>query len=141
EQAKKQEQDRLASVAPSAQGAGAPDTVKPAGPAVAAAAPAETKPERSIPPDLPRQLQAELKRVGCKSGEVEGEWNASAQRGLSLFINTAGTNSDAKADSLAALAAVRGKRGGVCPLDCDRVYRASGDRCVKTPCDEGFVLG
>jgi uncharacterized caspase-like protein len=140
EEAKKLEQARVASVEPSAQGAGASEPVKPAGPAVAAAPPSDTKAERSIPPDLPRQLQSELKRVGCKTGDVDGEWNASARKALSLFNDNAGTKFDARVASLDALDAVRGKQGRVCPLDCDRGYRASGERCVRIACDDGFVL-
>jgi len=140
EEAKKLEQARLASVAPSAQGAGAPEAAKPAAPAVAAVAPSETRPERQIPPDLPLQLQSELKRVGCKTGDVGNDWNASARKALSLFNDNAGTRFDAKVASLDALDAVRGKQGRVCPLDCDRGFRASGDRCVRVACDDGFVL-
>jgi hypothetical protein len=29
----------------------------------------------------------------------------------------------------------------VCPLECDRGFRASGDHCVKITCDADQVLG
>ena len=112
----------------------------PARPAVAAVVP-EEEPERPPPQDLPRLLQVELKRVGCKTGDVEGEWNAAARRALALFNEKTGTKFDAKVASLDALDAVRAKPGRVCPLECERGYRADGDRCVKITCDEGYVVG
>jgi uncharacterized caspase-like protein len=117
---------------------------KPAEQAIAALPPAEAdgaKPDRSASQDVPRLLQAELKRVGCKTGEINGEWNASAQRALASFNDKAGTKLDVKIASLDALDVVKAKTGRVCPLDCDRGYRASGERCVKISCDDGYVLG
>jgi hypothetical protein len=85
-------------------------------------------------------LQSELKRVGCKTGDVGNEWNASARKALSLFNDNAGTKFDAKVASLVALDAVRGSQGRVCPLECERGSRPSGDRCVKITCDGGYAL-
>jgi hypothetical protein len=93
------------------------------------------------PADLPRLLQTELRRVGCKTGEVDSEWSASAWRALSLFNENAGTKFDVKLASLDALDAVRAKTGRVCPLECERGFRASGDQCVKITCDSDQVLG
>jgi hypothetical protein len=86
-------------------------------------------------------LQSELKRVGCKTDDIGSEWNASARRALSSFNDHAGTKFDIKVASLDALDVVKTKTGRVCPLDCERGYRASGERCVKITCDDGFVLG
>jgi len=93
------------------------------------------------PPDLPRQLQTELRRVGCKTGEVDSDWSASARRALSLFNAHAGTKFDVRLASLDALDAVRARPGRVCPLECDRGFRASGDQCVKITCDDNQVEG
>jgi hypothetical protein len=46
-----------------------------------------------------------------------------------------------KLASIDALDAVRAKEGRVCPLDCERGFRASGDRCVKITCDSDQILG
>ncbi len=125
-----------------------PDIDKPAAPAVAAltppgtAAPAEApKSDRPAQQDIPRLLQSELRRVGCKTGEASGEWNASARRALSSFNDNAGTRFDVKLASLDALDAVRARTGRVCPLDCERGFRVDGDRCVKITCNSGHVLG
>ena len=114
---------------------------KPAGPVIAERTATEVKPDQAGSPDVPRLLQSELRRVGCKTGDIDGEWNASARRALALFNDNAGTKFDTKLASIDALDAVRGKTGRVCPLDCERGYRASGDQCVKITCDDGYVLG
>jgi hypothetical protein len=105
------------------------------------ATPEAAKSDRPVPQGIPRLLQAELRRVGCKTGEVDGEWNAASRRALASFNDNAGTKFDVKLASLEALDAVKAKTGRVCPLDCERGFRADGDRCVKITCDDGYVLG
>ncbi len=119
EDARKLEAAKVAAVEP------AKETVKSDGPAQ----------------DIPRLLQSELKRVGCKTGEIDGEWNASSRRALSSFNDKAGTKFDVKVASIDALDAVKAKAGRVCPLECERGSRASGDSCVKIICDDGYALG
>ncbi len=114
---------------------------KPADPQVASLGPDAKQPDRPALPDIPRLLQSELKRVGCKTGDIEGEWNASARRALASFNDGAGTRFDVKIASLDALDAVRARQGRVCPLDCERGFRADGDRCVKITCDNGYAVG
>ncbi len=124
-----------------------PDIDKPAAPAVAALTPPGPDPaeapksDRPAQQDIPRLLQSELRRVGCKTGEASGEWNASARRALSSFNDNAGTRFDVKLASLDALDAVRARTERVCPLGCERGFRVDGDRCVKITCDGGYVLG
>jgi uncharacterized caspase-like protein len=139
EQAKKLEEAKIASTAASAEDK--PDAGKST--AVASLPPAAEASRSGAPaaPDIPRLLQSELRRVGCKTGEIDGEWNASSRRALSLFNDNAGTKFDAKLASIDALDAVKAKTGRVCPLDCDRGFRADGERCVKITCDSDQVLG
>lgn len=122
-----------------------PATAASGAPAIAALAPPPTaeasRAASPAPADLPRLLQTELRRVGCKTGEVDSEWSASARRALSLFNDSAGTKFDVKLASLDALDAVRARTGRVCPLACERGFRASGDQCVKITCDSDQVLG
>jgi hypothetical protein len=138
EQVKLAEQARTAEQPRSGGNQAAP--AKPADPQVASLGP-DAKPDRPAPPDIPRLLQAELKRVGCKTGEVEGEWNASARRALASFNDNAGTGFDTRLASIDALDAVHAREGRVCPLDCERGFRADGDRCVKITCDNGYAVG
>ena len=147
ERAKKPEEAKVASAEQAGPTEARPNADKPADPAVASltppgqAAPEASKPDQPALQDIARLLQSELKRVGCKTGEIDGEWNASARRALSSFNDKAGTRFDVKLASLDALDAVRARTGRVCPLDCDRGFRAEGDRCVKITCDSDQVLG
>ena len=84
---------------------------------LAAVSPAD-KPEQPAV-DLPRALQAELRRVGCNTGTVDGNWNAASQKALDLFNKHAGMKLDVKTASADALDAVKGKTSRVCPLICD----------------------
>ena len=99
------------------------------------------KTEQQKQADLPRSLQAELRRVGCITGAVDGNWNAASQRALELFNKHAGLKLDAKAASVDALDAVKGKTARVCPLICEHGYRADGDRCSKITCRAGYDVG
>jgi len=101
-------------------------------------APAD-KPEQPAV-DLPRALQAELRRVGRNAGAVDGNWNAASQKALELFNRHAGAKFDVKAASPEAFDAVKARTGRVCPLICDTGYRADGERCVKITCRAGFEL-
>jgi uncharacterized caspase-like protein len=90
--------------------------------------------------DIPRALQAELRRVGCSTGTVDGNWNAASQRALDLFNKHAGMKLEVKIASSDALDAVKGKTGRVCPLICEFGYKADSDRCVKITCGKGYEL-
>jgi uncharacterized caspase-like protein len=141
ENAKRQQQINAATAEPPKPAADPASPARAAETKIAIASPPDAAPVRQIPPDLPRLLKAELKRAGCMAGEIDSEWNASARKALSQFNDNAGTKFDVKVASLDALDAVRARQQRVCPLDCDRGYRASGDTCVKITCDDGYVLG
>jgi hypothetical protein len=109
-------------------------TASPAGTNVAALTPAAT------PADLSRSVQTELGRVGCFSGQADGNWNTSSQRSLSQFNRYAGTKLDVKMASSDALDTVKAKPSRVCPLVCDHGFKADGDKCTKIVCGDGYVL-
>src|SRR5580692_1365161 len=95
EQAKKLEEAKIAETPP----AKADRPAEPAAPVVAELTPpAAPEAARSTAPaqDLPRLLQSELRRVGCKTGDIDSEWNASARKALSSFNDHAGTKFDVK---------------------------------------------
>jgi uncharacterized caspase-like protein len=106
---------------------------------IAALSPQADKPA-PVRTDLPRALQSELRRVGCNTGAVDGNWNAASQAALDLFNKHAGMKLDVKIASADALDAVKGKPGRICPLVCDTGFRADGDRCVKITCRSGYRL-
>jgi uncharacterized caspase-like protein len=98
------------------------------------------KPDQPALADIPRLLQSELRRVGCLTGSVGDDWNDEAQRSLRLFNKSAGMKLDVKVASLNALDAVKSKTSRICPLICDRGFKADGERCVKITCGAGSFL-
>jgi hypothetical protein len=79
---------------------------------------------------LARELQQELKRVGCDPGAVDGSWGAKARLALSRFAAVAKKDLSLDTPTADALQALRAKTGRVCPLQCEDDEVASGDRCV-----------
>ena len=82
-----------------------------------------------------------MRRVGCNTGAVDGNWNAASQRSLDLFNKHAGMKLEVKVASVDALDAVKGKATRVCPLICDHGFKADGDRCTKITCRAGYEVG
>jgi hypothetical protein len=105
------------------------------------ATPGAPNAESPMATDIPRLLQAELRRVGCNTGSVDGNWNAAAQKSLGLFNKNAGMKLDVKVASLDNLNAVRSKSARICPLICDHGYNADGDNCLRITCQVGFEVG
>jgi hypothetical protein len=109
--------------------------------AVAATTPTEPPPETAKPADktgpdpaeIARLLQTELKRVGCITGAVDGEWGPDSRRAMVAFNRRAKTKLGIHVASVDALDAVRSKKSRVCPLECERGFRAEGDKCVEIP--------
>jgi Caspase domain len=110
-------------------------------------APASTVPSSSVPSstgpspaEIAKSVQTELRRVGCLTGAVDGEWSAASQRSLTLFNRYAGTNLDIKLASLDTLDAIKLKPARVCPLICEHGFKPDGDHCSKIVCAEGSFL-
>ncbi len=140
QQAKADEDARLADEAERAKDIG--NDNKPAPQQLASLTPpAQSEQAQQSVSDVVRQLQSELRRVGCNTGAVDGSWDDAAQRALTLFNKHAGTTLDVKAASLDSLDVVKGKSGRICPLVCDHGYKADGDTCVKITCKPGYQIG
>jgi uncharacterized caspase-like protein len=90
--------------------------------------------------DVTKSVQAELRRVGCLSGNADGNWNNAAQRSLTQFNRYAGTRLDTKVASVDTLDTIKLKSSRVCPLVCEHGFQADGDRCTKITCAEGSFL-
>ncbi len=119
-----------------------PAAEKPAGETkLAALAPPSTPDPAPKAESLNRQLQAELRRVGCHTGQVSDEWGNAAQRSLEQFNKRAGLKLNVKLASIDSLDAVRGKTARVCPLVCQHGYRAEGEKCAEIVCKAGFEVG
>jgi uncharacterized caspase-like protein len=90
--------------------------------------------------EVTKSVQAELRRVGCLSGNADGNWNTASQRSLTLFNRYAKTSVDTKLASTDALDTIKSKSSRVCPLVCERGYKVDGDSCVRITCAEGSFL-
>ncbi|WP_083519667.1 caspase family protein [Bradyrhizobium jicamae] len=91
-------------------------------------------------PDVTKSVQAELRRVGCLSGNADGNWNNASQRSLTQFNRYAGTKLDTKVASVDTLDTIKLKSSRVCPLVCEHGFKAEGERCTKIVCAEGSYL-
>jgi RND family efflux transporter MFP subunit len=83
-----------------------------------------------VPSALVRELQVQLKRVGCDPGAVSGEWSAASRLALKRFNRHAGTNLSQAELSPVDVELVRAKSGRVCPLVCAPGLVVSGKKCV-----------
>ena len=102
------------------------EALKPA-PVVASIAPVPPAPPAAAPPAAPpvpeadakeiaRNLQTELKRVGCYNGAIDGLWGPLAQNAVEHFNQHTGKHLDAETASLDATASIKESSGRVCPL-------------------------
>jgi uncharacterized caspase-like protein len=115
-----------------------------------APAPAAPEPEKNVSvaslnparsqTDITKSVQSELRRVGCYSGNADGDWDSSSQRSLSQFNRSAGTKLDVKRVNADTLDAIKQKPSRVCPLVCEHGSKADGDHCSKIVCAEGSFV-
>ncbi|MEN3379883.1 MAG: hypothetical protein V7604_5238, partial [Hyphomicrobiales bacterium] len=108
-------------------------TAPPAPSAVIAALPeSTTTPPASEAgdPELVRNTQLELIRLGCSSGDADGSWGQSSRAAVGRFNRYAKASLNDKEPSSATLSALRGHDERVCPLTCGRGFRAQDDTCV-----------
>jgi uncharacterized caspase-like protein len=126
-------------VAAAKQQADAADKLKTDKTTVAALSPPAPNAKPALP-DLPRQLQTELRRVGCSTGNIDNEWGAAARQALEKFNRHSGSKLETKTASLDALDMVKSKNSRVCPLSCEHGYRVQGETCVAIVCKAGQVL-
>jgi uncharacterized caspase-like protein len=90
--------------------------------------------------EITKSVQSELRRVGCYSGSVDGDWDSSSQRSLSQFNRSAGTKLDVKTVNADTLDAIKQKPSRVCPLVCEHGFKADGDHCTRIVCAEGSFI-
>lgn len=61
-----------------------------------------------------RELQAELKRVGCYPGEIDGDWGSTSRRAWRVFAERTGTGLVGDEPDLVHLTLVKGYSGWAC---------------------------
>ncbi len=103
-----------------------------------AAAPASGKNFTSLRPGDPdaraqlvRDLQYELKRVGCYSGEVHGSWNPGTKHAMKLFTDRVNATLPLEEPDYVLLTLVQNEKPGTCGRGCPEGQLASEDgRCL-----------
>jgi hypothetical protein len=98
-------------------------------------------PPASTPaPPLARLIQVELQRVGCPPGDIDGVWGDKAKAALARFARHAKLSIPPGEPSPAALEAIRGQSGRVCPLECGPGTVEKDGACVaRAAPDRGTV--
>jgi uncharacterized caspase-like protein len=82
---------------------------------------------------LARSLKAELKRVGCDPGTVDGVWGTQAREALAKFARLAKVSLSVDTPTAAALDALTGQKGRVCPLSCTPSEIQVNGKCIARP--------
>jgi peptidoglycan hydrolase-like protein with peptidoglycan-binding domain len=82
---------------------------------------------------LVRLLQTELQRVGCDPGGIDGMWGDKAEDALERFARHAKLELQTDQPTPAALEAVKGRQGRVCPLACGQGTVERDGICVARP--------
>jgi hypothetical protein len=82
------------------------------------------------PEALARTRQAELARVGCDPGAVDGRWGAKAIEALRQFSRHAKVSLSVDEPTEDALRAIAAIKHPVCILKCVAHQKVSGGRCV-----------
>jgi len=128
----------------------APAAPEPPPPAIVPPAPADNPPPipEAAPPNIAalpeiarlsaepdsatvaRNIQLELVRLGCYSGQTDGAWEKPTKDAVARFNRYAHARlgTDQPSDDL--MSALRGHDERVCPLICARGFRTDGDNCV-----------
>jgi hypothetical protein len=97
----------------------------------AAKAPAPvSEPEAPDPAKLARDLQSELKRVGCDPGAIDAQWGQSSRRALQKFADRTALALPVAEPTTAALDAVSARQDRVCPVQCDSDETEVNGTCV-----------
>jgi peptidoglycan hydrolase-like protein with peptidoglycan-binding domain len=116
-----------------------------ASPSVAAGPLAQPSPPSPPPGDraaLARELQRELKRVGCYEGEINGTWGPQSRKAMKAFTDQANARLPIEQPDLILLTMVQGQRERACtipaaaaPADADPVAQPSAmpPRLVSPP--------
>ena len=90
---------------------------------VAPVAPDTAKPREE--PDISRELQKELQRVGCYTGPIDGQWGPKSEAALRSFLRITGDAKTVPRPEPGTLAAVAARKDRACPVTASRPPPAS----------------
>jgi hypothetical protein len=80
---------------------------------------------------LARELQKELRRVGCYDGEINGGWTTSTKRAMKTFTERVNASLPVEEPDLVLLSLVQGQADKICGRPCPAGETAAdGGRCV-----------
>lgn len=67
-------------------------------------------------PSLAREIQRELKRVGCYGGEINGRWTPATRAAMKAFVDDANARLPVDTPDQVLLSLVQGERGTACAV-------------------------
>lgn len=79
--------------------------------------------------DLVRDLQRELRRVGCYDGEIDGSWGGGSKRAMSAFNERVNATLPVEDPDYILLTLLRGHRDATCGATCPAGQSLSDGRC------------
>lgn len=81
--------------------------------------------------ELARSLQSELKRVGCYSGNVDGDWGGASKRAMTSFLQKVNATLPVEAPDYILLTLIQGHADKACGIECPSNQGMAGDgRCI-----------
>jgi hypothetical protein len=95
-------------------------------PSVTSATPSKPSVQRQ----LARQIQTELKRVGCYSGRLDGSWGERSRSAMENFIARVNASLPTNEPDVFLLSLIKGQAQAVCGPTCGSDEVLSGGRCV-----------
>jgi hypothetical protein len=98
-----------------------------------AAAPAEQRAALSPRVSLTRDIQRELKRVGCYVGDIDGVWGGGSKQAIVLFMDRVNASLPTREPDVFMLSLLRAEETAVCGTSCPSGQSLSGSgRCVPS---------
>lgn len=80
---------------------------------------------------LAREIQRELKRVGCYSGDADGDWKTASRRSMGAFLDRINASLPTEAPDHIMLTLLQGRSDRVCGTPCGSGQTAGADgQCV-----------
>lgn len=81
--------------------------------------------------DLARDLQRELKRVGCYEGDIDGDWRGASRRAMGAFLTKVNATLPTDRPDYILLTLLQGHADRACGVSCPSGQGVSSDgRCI-----------
>ena len=101
-------------------------------------------PQKIIPvlrnPNLVREIQEQLSRLGCQPGPADGKWGKKSVLAARLYSKHSNIVVETERPNAALLASVQASNADICPLICGAKFDAIGGQCVAKTCPAGQRL-